>query len=53
MIKIIFVLSPAAVLALYKLIRLCISVHREMKILDKLNSAGVEHALVTKDQILF
>ena len=51
MIKIIFVLSPAAVLALYKLIRLCISVHREM--LDKLNSAGVEHALVTKDQILF
>ena len=53
MIQFIIVLSPATIWALYRLIRYCMSIHREMKILDKLNDAGVEHALVTKDQILF
>lgn len=53
MINFIFALSPASALLLYKLICYCISIHREMKILNKLNNAGVEHAMVTKDQILF
>ena len=50
---IIFVLPPTTIFFVYRLIRYGISIHRENKILDKLNSAGVEHALVTKDQILF
>lgn len=53
MIKFVIVLSPAAIFAIYRLIHYAASIHREMKILDKLNNAGVEHALVTKDQILF
>lgn len=53
MMKFIIVLSPATVLALYRLIRYFMFIHRERTILDKLTSAGVEHALVTKDQVLF
>lgn len=53
MINFVIVLSPATIWALYRLIRYCISVHRELTIIKKLNDAGVEHAMVTKDQIYF
>lgn len=53
MVNFIIVLSPAAIWASYRLIRYCISVYRELTIINKLNDAGVEHAMVTKDQIYF
>lgn len=47
------VLSPAVVIAVFKLVKLGMKIHRERVILNTLNTIGVEHATITKDRITF